>query len=135
MSLRFLTNAVLALLGATLVVFSMAVSAHAAGWIAFGTSIAIISVLGLIQPARGRGIPQRGLDLAVVISAAAMIATSLFYTGVTLTWLVFGFGVLYVGLANLGLGLHEIRTEHVVHELAPSAEREREREREYAELK
>jgi peptidoglycan/LPS O-acetylase OafA/YrhL len=133
MSVRFLTNAVLSLLGAALVVFSMAVSPHTAGWIAFGTSIFILSVVGLIQPARGRGIPQRGLDVATGISAAALIAVSLIYTGTTLMWLVFAFGLAYVALANLGLGLHEIRTEHVVHELAPAGERERERE--YVELK
>ena len=135
MSLRFLTNSTLALLGASLAVFSMAVTAHTVGWIAFGVSIGIIALLGLIQPVRGRGLIQRSLDGFVIAVAAATIVLSLTVTGLTETWLVFGAGALFLGLAYAGLALHEIRTEHVVHSLAPVAEREREREREYSEMK
>jgi hypothetical protein len=133
MSLRFLTNVALALLGGMLVVFSMAVTPHTAGWIAFGVSIGILSLLGLIQPVRGRGYVQRTLDGAVGIAALGLIAVSLAFNATALTWLVFGIGALYVVFAIAGLALHEIRTEHVVHTLAPASERERERE--YAELK
>ena len=125
MSLRFLTNSTLALLGASLAVFSMAVTAHMAGWIAFGVSVGIIALLGLIQPVRGRGLIQRSLDGFVIAVAAATIVLSLTVTGLTETWFVFGAGALFLGLAYTGLALHEIRTEHVVHSLAPVAERER----------
>lgn len=130
MSLRFLTNAALVLLGGALAVFSMAVTAHTAGWIAFGVAIGIIALLGLIQPVRGRGWIQRSLDLSVGVAAVGTIVTSLVFNGLVLTWLVFGFGALFVTLAYAGLAMHEIRTEHVVHTLAPYEEREQERERE-----
>jgi hypothetical protein len=135
MSLRFLTNAVLALLGGALAVFSMALTAHVAGWIAFGVAIGIVSLLIAIQPVRGRGSVQRLLDGATGILGLWTIAASLVFTGTVLTWLVFGEGALFVALAYAGLVLHEIRAERVVHMLAPAEEREREREREYAELK
>ncbi len=128
MSLRFGTNLTLASLGASLVVFSMALGASAAGWIAFGLSIGIVSLIAAVQPVRGRGVAQRILDGLVGILAAWMIVASLVFSGTTLTWLVFGGGAAFVALAYLGLALHEIRTEHVVHTLAPAEQQERERE-------
>ncbi|MGA9761109.1 MAG: hypothetical protein WBQ14_01640 [Gaiellaceae bacterium] len=130
MSLRFLTNLTLASLGAALVVFSMALGSATVGWIAFGISIGIIALLAAVQPLRGRGIVQRSLDGLVGILAAWTIVASLIFAGTTLTWLMFGSGLGFVGLAYAGLVLHEVRTEHVVHTLAPAEEQERERERE-----
>jgi hypothetical protein len=108
----------------------MALAPGPAGWVAFGLSIGIIALLAAVQPVRGRGIVQRSADGLTGILAAWTIVASLIFAGTTLTWLVFGSGLGFVGLAYAGLVLHEIRTEHVVHTLALSEEREREGERE-----
>jgi hypothetical protein len=40
---------------------------------------------------------------------------SVVYTGTTLTWLSFGEGLGFVGIALIGLVAHELKTERVVH--------------------
>jgi hypothetical protein len=116
-STKYVTNALIALLGGLMVVFSMAVSAHVAGWIAFGVSIGLVALSALAQLDVSRGLVQRLVDLGVVATAGTLIGASVFFTGTTLTWLVFALALGVTGLAFTGLTIHEIQSWRAMHGL------------------
>lgn len=117
MSTRYVSNGLISLLGGLLVVFSMAVSAATAGWIAFGVAIGIVAISGLVQLDTGRGLVQRLIDLALVMVGGTLIAASVFFTGTTLTWLVFALALGFVGFSFMGLTFHEVESWRAMHGL------------------
>lgn len=128
MNSRFLTNSALAIAGGFLVVASQAFTASVFGWLMFGIGVLGVLLAGAIA-IPGRGTAQRTLDGTVGILSAWTVVASLVFAGSTVTWLGFASGAAFVALAFLGLALHELRTERVVHSIevrgeARSAERE-----------
>ena len=119
MSLRFMSNLLVALAGGFVVVCSEAFSAGVTGWIALGTAIGILAGLTVAQLDRTRSLVQRCLDAVVVGLGIWTIIASVVFAGATLTWLSFAEGLGFVGLAVAGLMLHELSTERIVHTLAP----------------
>jgi hypothetical protein len=108
-STRYFTNAFIAVLGGSLVVFSQSLSSDAVRWIGFGAGIAVLLVLILAQLDGKRGIAQRGLDAAMAVTAGTLIVfTAGTFSGTTLVWLVFAFGLGFLGISLTGLTLHEI---------------------------
>ena len=76
---------------------------------------------------RGRGNVQRGIDGLIGGLGAWTIVASLVFSGTVVTWLGFASGAAFVGLAFVGLTLHELYTERVVHSIevrATDADRE-----------
>jgi hypothetical protein len=118
MGLRFVTNMLLMLAGGLIVVFSLAVSSVVTGWIAFALAIAIVVGLVAAQADRARPVGQRALDGVVGVLGVWTIIASVVFSGATLTWLSFAEGLGFVGLALVGLIVHELSTERVVHSLA-----------------
>lgn len=118
MSLRFVTNVFLMLAGGLIVVFSQALTANATGWVAFGLAIAVVAGLAAVQLDRGRSVIQRGLDGVVGVLGVWTIIASVVFSGGTLTWLSFAEGLGFVGLGLIGLVVHELSSERVVHSLA-----------------
>jgi hypothetical protein len=116
MSERFISNVVLAIAGAVVVVSSQSFSSSLIGWLTFGVSLGALALLAVVQrdPARGR--IQRALDAATGALALWSAVASVVYTGTTLTWLSFGEGIGFVVLAIVGLVAHELRTERIVHQ-------------------
>ena len=116
MSQRFISNVVLAIAGAVVVVSSQSFSSSLIGWLTFGVSLGALALLAVVQrdPARGR--IQRALDAATGALALWSAVASVVYTGTTLTWLSFGEGIGFVVLAIVGLVAHELRTERIVHQ-------------------
>lgn len=113
---RFLTNITLSLLAAFLVVVSLVWAPATSMWIMLGVGIAAVAFASAaLLP--GRGLSQRVLDGAIGILGAWTIVASLVFAGSTVTWLAFASGVAFVGLATIGLVLHELSTERVVHSL------------------
>ena len=118
MSTRYVSNALIALLGGLVVVLSMALSsASTVGWIAFGIAIGVVAISGLSQLDTHRGLIQRLVDLALVMVGGTLIATSVFFTGTTLTWLVFALALGFVGFALMGLTVHEVESWRAMHGL------------------
>lgn len=114
MNSRFLTNAVLTVVGAFIVVASMAWGTPTFMWLMFAAGIvAVGGSLAAVVP--GRGLAQRSLDGAIAILGAWTIVASLVFSGATVTWLGFASGIGFVALALAGLTAHELRTERVVH--------------------
>lgn len=113
---RFLTNITLTLLAAFLVVVSLSLPLSAAMWIMFGVGVVGVVFAGAaLLP--GRGIAQRLLDGSIGILGAWTIVASLVFAGSTVMWLAFASGIGFVALATIGLILHELSTERVVHSL------------------
>ena len=118
MSTRYFTNVLVAVLGGTLVVFTQSLSSGAVMWTGFGVAIAILAVSLLAQLDAERGIAQRGLDAAMGVTAATLIVFAAgAFSGTTLVWLVFAFGLGFVGIALAGLTLNEVENWRAAHNL------------------
>jgi peptidoglycan/LPS O-acetylase OafA/YrhL len=115
MSPRFISNVALAIAGAIVVVASQTFTSSVTGWVTFGVSLGALALLALVQLDRNRGRMQRLLDAGIGGLALWSAVASVVYTGTTLTWLSFGEGLGFVGLALVGLVAHELKTERVVH--------------------
>jgi hypothetical protein len=117
MSSRFISNVALALAGAGVVVASQAFTPHVTGWVTFGVSLGALALMALLQLDRARGLVQRLLDAVTGALAIWSAVASVAFSGTTLTWLSFAEGFGLVGLAVLGLVVHELKTERVVHSI------------------
>ena len=125
MNSRYLTNVALMVAGAFLVVASQAFSSSTFEWLMFGVGVLAVVISSAIVLS-ARGLAQRGLDALIGIVGAWTVVASLEFTGSTVTWLGFASGAGLVALALIGLTLHELRTERVVHSLDLSTAAERE---------
>ncbi len=97
---------------------SQSLGSSAVGWIGFGAGIGVLVISLIAQIDRQRGIAQRGLDAATAVTAAILVVfgAGAFSDG-TLVWLVFAFGLGFVGIALAGLSLHEVETWRAEHQL------------------
>ena len=116
MNSRYLTNVALMLAGAFLVVTSQAFGVAVFEWLMLGVGVVAVLLSGAIA-ARGRGVPQRSLDAIIGVLGAWTIVASLVFAGAAVTWLGFASGAAFVALALVGLTLHELVTERVVHSI------------------
>jgi len=116
MNSRYLTNIALAVAGGFLVVASQAFVVSVFEWLMLGIGVFAALAAGAAV-LRSRGLTQRGLDGIVGAIGAWTIVASLIFTGTVVTWLGFASGAALVGLALVGLTLHELSTERVVHSL------------------
>lgn len=126
MNSRYLTNIALAIYGGFMVVASQVWSPAVFMWLMFAGGVGAVALIGSVL-IPGRGTSQRALDGVIGILGAWTIVASLVFAGSTVTWLGFASGVAFVGLALIGLSLHELYTERVVHSIevrTPAAERE-----------
>jgi hypothetical protein len=114
MNSRFLTNTALAVLGGFTVVASIVWAPATFMWLMLGAGIVAIA-LASGTAFKDRGNAQRSLDGAIGILGAWTIVASLVFAGSVVTWLGFASGAVFVGLALIGLTLHELYTERVVH--------------------
>jgi hypothetical protein len=134
MDSRYLSNVALMIAGAFLVVVSQAFVPATFEWLMFGVGALAVILSGTIV-LRTRGIAQRGLDALIGILGAWTVVASLVFVGSTVIWLGFASGAGLVALALIGLTLHELTSERVVHSLDITTAPEREYsapEREYA---
>jgi hypothetical protein len=124
MSTRYLSNLTLAIVGGFLVVASQAFAAPTFSSLVLAGGIVAV-VLGAVGvPLRSRGGAQRGIDATIAVLGTWTIVASAVYAGATITWLGFASGAALVALAVIGLTLHELSSERVVHsfEVSPSAQ-------------
>lgn len=118
MSTRYFTNVLVAVLGGALVVFTQSLSTGAVTWTGFGVAIGVLVVSLLAQLDSNRGVAQRALDAVMSVAAAILIVFAAgAFSGTTLVWLVFAFGLAFVGIALAGLTLHEVESWREAHNL------------------
>lgn len=118
MSSRFVTNALLALLGGFVVVASRSFAPSVVGWIGFAFGIGVVLTTLLGQLDRGRGIVQRVVDGSMVALGGLAMAFGLGASGTAQLWTIFAFALGWVGLSFAGLAVHEIASWRSRHELA-----------------
>jgi hypothetical protein len=114
MNSRYLTNAGLTIAGAFLVVASQAFTVSVFQWLMFGIGV-IAVLLSAAVVLSSRGVGQRSLDAIIGIVGGWTIVASLVFSGSAVIWLGFASGAALVALAMIGLTLHELLTERVVH--------------------
>jgi hypothetical protein len=126
MNSRYLTNIGLALMGGFLVVVSQAWSVSVFMWVMLGIGAVAVALSASVALPR-RGGAQRILDGITGLLGAWTIVASLVFAGSVVTWLGLASGVAFVVLAVIGLTIHELYTERVVHSFEvrrPVAEQE-----------
>lgn len=115
MSTRYLTNVALICLGGFLLVASQAFGVPTFMWLMFGAGIATLALAGSAIATPGRGTVQPALNGVSSALGAWTIVASQVFAGATVTWLGFASGGALVVLALIGLTVHELSTERVVH--------------------
>jgi hypothetical protein len=78
-------------------------------------ALAVLLGGGIVLSSRGPA--QNALDGLIGMLGAWTVLASLVFTGSTVTWLGFASGAAFVALALIGLTLHELLTERVVHSI------------------
>ena len=117
MTSRYFTNVIIALLGGLVVVGSQVFVPATVAWLAFGVAIVALGISVLAQLDSQRGLDQRALDGAMAVISAVLVVFSLVFSGATVTWLAFALALGFVGVAVVGLTLHEIETWRSAHNL------------------
>ncbi len=123
MSTRYLTNAAIALLGGFVVVASQVFTPAVTAWLGFAIAIAIAVVLivAVAQFDRSRGAVSRTLDGVLGALGIWTIVASQIFTGSAVMWLSFAEALGFVGLAFIGLTVHEVDTWRTLHGLDATA--------------
>jgi hypothetical protein len=121
MRLHFFSRLALLLMGAFGVVATQVFATHA--WseealevifiIGGGVTIAL-AILDMLA----YGVLQRALDVLLIVLGAWAIVQALAFGGNELKWWSFGTACAIAGVSAIGLAIHEMTTERVVHELA-----------------
>jgi hypothetical protein len=117
MSIRYLSNITLALIGGFVVVASQAFSASVFASLALAGGAAAVALLAIATAAGQRGIVQRGMDVVSGVLGVGLIVLSLVVANSTFVWIGLGAALAMVALAVTGLTLHELKTERVVHSI------------------
>lgn len=118
---RYWTGSILlALLGGYLLVVTQAFSDETARWLGLGGGAAALALSALLFRT---ALDRKGIELllppaaGVLIGGWTVVATSGVYSDSTASSLAFASGWALLAVAIVGLGLHEVRTERVVHAL------------------
>ena len=117
MSIRYLTNAVIALLGGLVVVASQAFTTATVAWLATGVAIAVLAVSLVAELERRREPIQRAIDVTTIASSVVLIVLALTLSGAAVTWIAFALALGYVVQGFAGLSLHEVATWRDAHHM------------------
>ncbi len=116
MRIRYLSNLVLALVAGFLVVATQAFALPAVKWLTFAIAIGA-TVISLGTGAIRVPVAQRVISALAAVIGVWTIVASLVFSLHTVMWLGFASAVALVGLAVVGLTVHELSTERVVHSI------------------
>lgn len=116
MRIRYLSNLMLALIAGFLVVATQAFALPAVKWLTFAIAIGA-TVISLGTGALGVPLGQRILSALAGVIGIWTIVASLVFSLHTVMWLGFASAVAFVALAVVGLTIHELSTERVVHSI------------------
>jgi hypothetical protein len=123
MRIDFISRLALLLVAGFLVVASQVWTGNTLEWLFIVGGIVMIA-LAAAGLGQGRG-PQRGLDGLIALLGVWSIVEAIIFEGSTLEWVSFATAAAGAALATIGLALHEMTTERVVHELSVGPARER----------
>jgi hypothetical protein len=115
MRTHFISRLALLIMGAFGVIVTQVWTGGALEWLFFagGVLMILIALADSVRPA----MIQRAIDGLVVLLGAWTIVESLVLTGSDLRWWSFGIACALAALSVIGLTVHELTTERVVHQL------------------
>jgi hypothetical protein len=119
MRTHFISRLALLFLAGFLAVASQVWTGDTLQWLFVGGGAAMIVVA--LADVIGPSIQQRALDGVLAVLGAWTVVEALIFDGNDLKWWSFASAAALAGLAAIGLALHEMSTERVVHELSVSA--------------
>lgn len=116
MRLHFISRLALLLVAGFLVVASQVWTGGTLEWlfIVAGAVMIALAAAGL----SGTNAQQRALDGFLGLFGAWTVVEAIVFDGANLKWFSFGTAIVAAGLAVVGLLIHELTTERVVHELS-----------------
>ncbi|HVX32895.1 MAG TPA: hypothetical protein VHA80_07115 [Solirubrobacterales bacterium] len=120
MRMHFITRTALLVLGGFLAVVSQIWTGDVLQWVFVGGG-AVMMLMALADATRERP-TQRALDGLILLLGAWTVVEAFIFDGNDLKWWSFASGAAIAGLAVVGLIVHEMSTERVVHELSVSHE-------------
>lgn len=116
MRLHFISRLALLIAAGFLVVSSQVWTGETLEWL-FAVGGAVTIAVAAID-AFPRSVAQRAIDTLVVVLGAWTVVEALIFSGTELKWWSFGCACALAGLSVIGLAIHEMSTERVVHELS-----------------
>ncbi len=121
LGIRYSSYLVTALVAGFIVVVSQAFAPSTAAWIAFGAGVFFIvaASIRMLEP----GIVHRLVHGSIGILGILIVIEALLASGSTVVWLSFAGALGVLALALIGLTVHELSTERVVHSLEVSSTR------------
>jgi len=116
MRIDFISRLALLLVAGFLVVATQVWTGGTLEWLFIVGGIVMIALAAVGLGRRPE--TQRGLDAVLAVLGVWSIVEAIVFTGSTLEWVSFATAVAGAALATVGLTLHEMTTERVVHELS-----------------
>jgi hypothetical protein len=116
MRTHFISRLGLLLVGGFLTVASQVWTGDTLQWL-FAAG-GVVMILGALADAIRPTAAQRMLDGAIAILGAWTVFAAFAFENTNLTWWSFGSAVALAALSAIGLTIHEMSTERVVHELS-----------------
>jgi hypothetical protein len=123
MRMHFISRLALLLVAGFLVVASQVWTGGTLEWLFIAGGAAMIALAAV--DARPAARDQRVLDGLIALLGAWTVVEAIIFEGATLKWVSFTDAVALAALAVIGLAMHEMSTERVVHELSVTPEARR----------
>ncbi len=124
MRMHFFSRLALLLVAGFLVVASQVWTDDTLRWLFVAGGAAMIA--GAAIDAGRADTPQRALDGIIGLLGAWTVVEAFAFEGTNLEWWSFASACALAALSTIGLVMHEMRTERVVHELSVTKQGERE---------
>lgn len=121
LGIRYASYLVTALVAGFIVVVTQAFSPTTAGWLAFAAGILFILVSA--GQAIWTTLAHRAIQFSTGVLGILIVIESLLASGSSVQWLSFAGALGVLALSLIGLTIHELSTERVVHSLEISSEK------------
>lgn len=116
MRIDFISRLALLIIAGFLLIATQVWASGTLEWLFIVGGIVMIALAaGALGQAPG---PQRNLDVVLAVLGIWSIVQAIVFTGMTLEWVSFATAGATALLATVGLSIHEMTTERVVHELS-----------------
>jgi hypothetical protein len=118
LGIRYGSYLLTALVAGFIVVVSQAFAPSTAAWISFGAGVFFIvaACVRMLEP----GIVHRLVHGGIGVLGVLIVIETLLASGATVSWLSFAGALGVLALSLIGLTVHELSTERVVHSLEVS---------------
>jgi hypothetical protein len=121
LGIRYASYLVTALVAGFIVVVTQGFAPSTAGWIAFGAGVFfIVSAFG---EALWTTLTHRLVQFGILVLGVLIVIESLLASGSAVQWLSFAGALGVLALSLIGLTIHELSTERVVHSLEVSGQK------------